>query len=81
MLFSLKCIYSHLEECDECELGYYMDIYNNNCVEIKDNFINCKRNTYNSIEVCELCKNDFYISHKDYLCYDNTAPGNFINSR
>ena len=72
-----KCIYSRAGSCNECEDGYYLDIYNDKCVESKDNFINCKRNSYNSPEVCELCKNDFYISYKDHLCYDNTAPGPF----
>ena len=72
-----RCIYSYMGTCNECEDGYYLDVYNNICVESKDNFINCKKNSYYTPERCDLCKNDFYISYKDYLCYDNTAPGPF----
>ena len=72
-----RCIYSYMGTCNECEDGYYLDVYNKICVESKDNFINCKKNSYYTPERCDICKNDFYISYKDYLCYDNTAPGPF----
>ena len=72
-----KCIHSYMGTCNECEDGYYMDVNNNICVESKDNFINCKKNSILNPELCDLCKNDYYISYKDYLCYDNTSPGPF----
>ena len=72
-----KCIYSYNGICNECEDGYYFDVNNNICNEDKDNFEHCKRNSQYSPEHCAICKNDFYISNKDYLCYDNTSPGPF----
>jgi len=72
-----KCIYSNRGECNECEDSYYMDIKNNICVESKDNFINCKKNSCDSPEQCSICKKDYYLSQYDYLCYDNTSPGPF----
>ena len=72
-----KCINSYRGECNECEDSYYMDIKNNICVESKDNFINCKKNSCDSPEQCSICKKDYYLSQYDYLCYDNTSPGPF----
>ena len=72
-----KCIYSNRGTCTECEDGYYFDVYSNICTEGKDNFVNCKANSYYSPDQCSICKNDYYLSTKDYLCYDNTAPGPF----
>ena len=72
-----KCINSYRGECNECEDSYYMDVKNNICVESKDNFINCKKNSYYSPEQCSICKKDYYLSQYDYLCYDNTSPGPF----
>ena len=72
-----KCIYSYRGICNECEDGYYYDVNNNICNEGKDNFNHCKKNSDYSPDHCAVCKNDFYISNKDYLCYDNTSPGPF----
>ena len=72
-----KCIYSYQGICNECEDGYYFDTINNICNLAKDNFTHCKKNSIYSSDHCALCKNDFYLSNKDYLCYDNTSPGPF----
>ena len=72
-----KCIYSYQGICNECQDGYYLNVNEDKCIESKDNFTNCKKNDYYSPEKCELCKNNFYISYKDYLCYNNTEQGPF----
>ena len=73
-----KCIYSYRGVCNECENGFYFDVINNTCNIAKDNnFTHCKKNSIYSPDHCSLCKNDFYLSNKDYLCYDNTSPGPF----
>ena len=72
-----KCIYSSNGVCNECENGNYFDILNDKCIESKDDFNHCKINSYSDSEKCALCKNDYYISSLDNLCYDNTLQGSF----
>ena len=72
-----KCIYSHNFVCDECIDGFYYDRFDKICKESIDNFINCKRNAVWEQTQCGACKNNFYLSQLDYLCYDNTQPGPF----
>ena len=73
-----KCIYSSVSSgCYECIDGFYYDCFDKICKESVDNFINCKRNAVWEQTQCFACKNNFYLSQLDYLCYDNTQPGPF----
>ena len=70
------CIYSNqYEECLECDKNYYYNKNMKNCKIAEGKFENCKVGYENGN--CEKCKNDFYLSRKDYLCYSNIEPGPF----
>lgn len=70
------CIYStEYEECLECDNNYYYNKNKKNCKIAEGKFKNCKSGNENGN--CERCRNDFYLSRKDYLCYDNNEKGPF----
>ena len=69
------CIYSNYGECTECENNYYYNKRGKNCKIAEGKFENCKYGNEN--DKCERCKDDFYLSRKDYLCYSNSAEGPF----
>ena len=71
------CIYSNIfYECIECEDKYYYDANKNICSLAEKNFENCKISDYNG-NLCEKCKEGFYLNLKDHLCYSNKELGNF----
>ena len=72
-----RCIYSKNNECIECEDGYYYNRVNRTCKKAIGNFTNCKSNSYYSKKKCAICKDNYYLSLYDYLCYDNTKKGPF----
>ena len=43
-----------------------------------DQFLNCKYSCAHNSNICCECKNDFYLSEYDHLCYDNTKEEQFI---
>ena len=66
------CIYSNLfYDCLECENNYYLNLRNQTCMNANGIFKNCKLSNTNG-DLCYICKDNFYNSRKDYLCYDNT---------
>ena len=67
-----KCMYTEYNSCIECEDGYYYHKYNRTCLEMKDQFLNCKSSCYENPDECCICKKDFYLFKNDSLCYDNT---------
>ena len=70
------CIYSNdYEECIECESKYYYNKNGKNCKIAEGKFENCKNGRDNGN--CERCKDDFYLSRKDYLCHSNSELGPF----
>ena len=66
-----KCIYSDSGFCIECEDGYYYNKKNKTCIEMHDQYMNCKYSCKNEDKCCE-CKEDYYLYENDSLCYDNT---------
>ena len=73
-----KCIYTdNNNECKECEDGYFYDKFYKACNLSTSHFANCKSNSYYKKEKCGVCKNNYYLSQFDYLCYDNTKEGPF----
>ena len=66
-----NCIYSESGLCVECEDGYYYDRKNGTCIEMYDQFMNCKFSCQNADICCE-CKDNYYLYENDSLCYDNT---------
>ena len=72
-----KCIYSNNNECIECENGYFYDRVERKCNYSLNNFINCKANNIHNKKRCAVCKDNYYLSQSDYLCYDNTKKGPF----
>ena len=76
-----KCIYSEYFSCIECEDGYYYNSYNNSCIKMENQFLNCKSSygyTDKDNDKCFECKNGFYLFQNDSLCYDNTNDERFI---
>ena len=74
-----KCIYSEFSNCLECEDGYYYNRANNSCIEMENQFLNCKSSYgYPEEDKCFECKNGFYLFKNDSLCYDNTKEERFI---
>ncbi len=70
------CIYSNLfYECLECEKNYYFNLKNKTCMEDEGNFKNCKTSNEKG-DLCYICKDNFYNSRMDHLCYDNTDKSN-----
>ena len=72
-----KCIYSRYGICNECEDGYYYNQVNRSCVEMEDQFLNCKYSCEFEDKCCE-CKANYYLYENDSLCYDNTEEEEFI---
>ena len=72
-----NCIYSNNDECIECKDNYYYHRQNKQCILSEGNFINCKANNEFLPKRCAVCKNNYYLSQIDYLCYDNTREGPF----
>ena len=71
-----RCIYTRLDSCFECEDGYYFNKLNKTCLEMKDQFLNCRFSCDFEDKCCE-CKNNFYLFGNDSLCYDNTKEESF----
>ena len=71
------CIKTNFGSCIECEDGFYYDKRNKTCLEMKDQYINCKYSCDVS-EKCCACKDNFYLFENDSLCYDNTKEDKFI---
>ena len=72
-----RCIYSNYDVCTECEEGYYYDKLNKTCLEITQQFLNCKSSCYDNNNKCCECKDNFYLFQNDSLCYDNTKDQKF----
>ena len=70
------CIYSENYECIECEDNYYYDKNYKSCEIAEGNFTDCKYSFLGS-DLCERCKNDFYLNETNYLCYSNKENGKF----
>ena len=66
-----KCIYANQNSCIECQDGYYYNIRNKTCIEMKHQFLNCKYSCLYDENICCECKNDYYLFEDDNLCYDN----------
>ena len=69
------CIYSDYDgNCIECEDNYYFSQLYGTCNKTEGKFLNCKisdtKGTY-----CTECKNDFYLSTSDNICYSNKENG------
>ena len=73
-----KCIYSSFGTCIECDEGYYYNKFNNTCMEMNEQFLNCKYTCEDGEKCCE-CKDDFYLFENNSLCYDNTKEDVYIN--
>ena len=72
-----KCIYTNiLGECIECEKYYYFDTYENKCFPAINQYKDCKK-AYSPNKYCERCKDDFYLSSEDKMCYSNNEEGEF----
>ena len=70
-----KCIYSNgWGSCLECVDNYYYDSYENQCFPALNQYKNCKM-SYSNENYCQECKNDFYLSALNKLCYSNTENG------
>ena len=75
------CIYSDIlissnPTCKECELNYYYNINTMQCLKETEKFKNCKYSDYNGIK-CAGCRDNFYLSQIDNLCYDNSENNIF----
>ena len=66
-----RCIYTKYASCIECEDGYYYNKFNNTCLKMENQFLNCKYTCDLGDKCCE-CKDDFYLDLNNSLCYDNT---------
>ena len=74
--FKIYPVYSGgLFECEECEDGYYFNVYTKTCLIADKNFKNCKIAIFEK-DKCSLCKDNYYLNKTDYLCYDNTDKDN-----
>lgn len=62
------CIYSNYYKCVECEEMYYFDVFQNKCLEVKEQFQNCKISTEDGL-YCSECKNGFTLNINNHLCY------------
>ena len=72
-----KCIYSNsLGECTECDNNYYFDRNKKQCFPAINQYKNCKISNLEN-NYCGKCKNDFYLSSPDKMCYNNTKEGPF----
>ena len=72
------CIYSNLyHDCLECDTNYYLNLENNTCMLDDGIFKNCKLSNDNGNK-CHLCKDNYYLSGSDNLCYDNTDTSNIF---
>jgi len=72
------CIKTNYEgSCIECEDGFYYDRKNMTCLEMKDQYLNCKYSCGLIDQCCE-CKDNFYLNNNDSLCYDNTKEDKYI---
>jgi len=72
-----NCIYSdEYYRCIQCIDKYYLDYKNEKCLPEKENFTNCQYTDYKG-ELCDKCREDFYLNKKDYLCYSNLVSNNF----
>lgn len=56
-------------ECVECEGKYYLNVTSNKCLIGEGKLENCKQAYSNPY--CEICKDEFYLNQKDYVCYSN----------
>ena len=74
-----NCIYSvyytDFNSCLECIDGYFFCGKNQTCEIAENNLRNCK-NSYEG-EICEECKNDYYLNKTDNLCYSNNETNKF----
>ena len=68
------CIYSNNYGCTECENKYYYNKVSKDCKLAEDKLENCKSGDEDK---CERCKDDYYLSRKDYLCHSNKEEGPF----
>ena len=67
------CIYSDdYGNCLECENSYYYDYYKKECLLDINKFENCKK-VFN--DVCEICKDGYYLYLKERKCYNNEIDG------
>ena len=73
-----KCIYAINGYCTECQDGYYYNKLNNTCLEMKDQFLNCKHTCDLEENKCCECKNNYYLFTNDSLCYENTKDEKFF---
>ena len=72
------CIFSNLyHECLECEDNYFLNLKNKTCMIAEGIFKNCKISNENG-NICHICKDNFYNSRLDNLCYDNTNNSNIF---
>ena len=70
-----NCVYSNqYEECLECDKKYYYNKKTKKCLLAQDKFENCK---YGNNDVCERCKDDFYLDKNDNTCKSNKEKGPF----
>ena len=71
-----KCKYSNAwGKCIECENNYYFDPKENKCLLGINQYKNCKTSDLNNNKFCKECKDDFYLSTPDKMCYNNTEKG------
>ena len=71
-----NCLFFGDYYCLECIGDLYFNKNEFRCIETDENFTNCKSSDYNGT-VCAICKDGFYLSNLDFLCYDNTEKGKF----
>lgn len=71
-----KCThtYSYLEECEECEDGYYYNKNEEKCLPTDKYNENCKNGNNNN---CLSCKKGYYLIKKQNICVSNSEKGKF----
>jgi hypothetical protein len=70
------CAYSDENQvCLECDEKYFYNKVDKNCTPAEGKFEHCKSGNFT--DYCDTCQKDYYLSGKDFLCYDNTQPGPF----
>ena len=79
--FVEHCIYSgnstsSYSNCKECELNYYYNYNTMKCLNATEKFINCKSSDYDGVN-CSVCRDNFYLSQIDHLCYNNSEKNIF----
>ena len=75
-----NCLFLGDYYCNECIGDYYYNKNKSLCIESDENYTHCKSTNYNGTN-CAECKDGFYISQLDFLCYDNTQKGKFYKCK